>query len=68
MPAEEAARRLAAQNAERDFLNGKAGGQPLTTQIARGAGVNQIRPIKGGSPSNLLARPLRSSQSFVERR
>lgn len=62
IPPEEAARRLAAQNAEKDFINGKAGGQPLTQLVS----INQIR--QKSSPTNVLARPLRSSQSFIERR
>ena len=64
---EEAALRLAAQNAEKDFLAGKAGGQPLNNQLAN---IGQIRPTSGLAltPTNAARRPLRSSQSFVERR
>ena len=64
---EEAALRLAAQNAEKDFLAGKAGGQPLNNQLAS---INHIRPTSGfaPTPTNAAKRPLRSSQSFVERR
>ena len=63
---EEAALRLAVQNAEKDFLAGKAGGQPLNNQLAN---IGPIRPTTGFvfTPTN-AARPLRSSQSFVERR
>ena len=63
---EEAALRLAVQNAEKDFLAGKAGGQPLNNQLAN---IGPIRPTTGfaSTPTN-AARPLRSSQSFVERR
>lgn len=39
LPPEEAARRLGAQNAEKDFLNGKVGGQPLNQIVS----LNKIR-------------------------
>ena len=39
LPPEEAARRLGAQNAEKDFLAGAEGGQPLNQIVS----LNQIR-------------------------
>ena len=63
IPASEAKQRFAVQQAENDFIKGKAGGQPLNLQIAS---LNKVRGSNTPKQTEIVV--FRTSQSFVEKR